>query len=207
MKTRLGRRLSLCFFTWLAIGCCARIGSAQVKDVTVGITPTCPYGLSACWGGAAASLRMLPDVDSIGANSDAYNCTASIYLTNPGLPNVDRWREDFQKSVGQLYIFRGVEVTVEAELVAIGDKIALKSPGLKQPLVLAPLKHKLQWNFKKRQPREPEPGELAAFDELVKLRQSRAGEPLLVQVTGPLQSASDGPVMEVREYFVSKTLQ
>src|SRR5258705_9856684 len=46
--------------------------SAQVTEVVVGITPTCPYGISACSAVANEALGQLEDVESVAKIPDSY---------------------------------------------------------------------------------------------------------------------------------------
>ena len=41
------------------------IRTATTPEVTIGITPTCPYGLAVCWGGAHDALNHLSGVKSV----------------------------------------------------------------------------------------------------------------------------------------------
>jgi galactose oxidase len=47
--------------------------------VVVGITPSCPYGICACWGGAFAALRQLSDVDIVRPLPDTADSIAFVY--------------------------------------------------------------------------------------------------------------------------------
>ena len=64
------------------------------------------------------------------------------------------------------YIFRGIEVTVQGVVEKADDGLAIRVPGVEVPLRLAPLRNKLQWNFKKDAARKPEPDEKDAFAAL-----------------------------------------
>lgn len=175
---------------------------AQVKEVNVGVTPTCPYGLGGCWAGAYDSLNHLDGVESVTTVPNTYNCTADVTLKGQDLPDPEAWSKQFHSRVGQAYEFRGVEVTVVGTIARKGDGLALTAPGLKQPITLAPLRHKLQWNFNKGAARQPEPDEKAAYDQLAaKLKESNR-EDLKVQLTGPLRKGDSGTELEAREFFI-----
>src|SRR6516225_6135458 len=120
---------------------------AQVREVVVGVTPTCPYGIKACWAGAYEALGRMAGVASVDKSPDAYNCTGAVRLKGKGLPDPDKWAAQFKAVVDRAYLFRGVEVTVEGKLQATKDGLAVRIPGVAAPLPLAPLKNKLQWNF------------------------------------------------------------
>lgn len=191
--------------TTLVILLCAMLGAsraiAMVVEVRVAITPTCPYGLNGCWGGAHEALRKLSGVRAVAPSPDAYNCMADIHLQNQGLPDVQAWEKQFLGSTSGVYGFRGVEVTVRGLLEEKNGGLFLKSASVDKPIALAALKTDLRWNFKKRMARQPEADETAAFKQLT-LAQSNSKEPLVVEITGPLQSSANGPIVEVREYFL-----
>jgi galactose oxidase len=178
---------------------------AQVTEVVVGVTPTCPYGISACWAGAREGLGRLEGIETVASTPDAYNCTARVQLKDNTLPAIARWYQEFQSAVGQTYALRGVEVTVEALVEGSGNKLVLRLPKFNRPVMLAPLRHKLQWNFKKNSPRQPEPDERDAYQLLQKdlkaTEKARKGRALQVQVTGPLEQSGKDFTIEVREYF------
>jgi hypothetical protein len=149
----------------------------------------------------------LEGVEAVAAVPNAYNCTAQVRVRGGGLPDVDRWARQFKAAVGDVYVFRGVEVTVSASLETKGKggTPVLQVPGLKQSIALAPLQHKLQWNFKKRSARQPEPDERDAYRELAARARDHdaATGRLTIQVTGPLRMTDKGYVLEVREYFLA----
>jgi hypothetical protein len=181
----------------------ARPEAAQVTEVVVGLTPSCPYGLSACWGGAREGLERLKGVVSVAAVPDAYNSTAAVRLKGDGLPDVDGWAKQFKEHVGNVYVFRGVELTADATVRDKDGVLLLEVPGAGQELPLAKLEHKLQWNFKKGARRQPEPDEAAAYEQLAaKVRAAKAG--LRIQVTGPLWKTAKGYVLEVREFSLEE---
>jgi hypothetical protein len=175
---------------------------AQITEVVVGVTPICPYGIAACWGGAYQALGRLDGVEIVEKTPDAYNCTAHVFLKGRGLPDIDRWAEQFKSIVGQSYVFRGVEVTVTGLMEGREDGLVLRVPELKQPVTLAPLQHKIQWNFGKASARQPEPDEQAAYAQLADKSKAAMPGPLKVQVTGPLRKTDTGVVLEVREFFL-----
>jgi hypothetical protein len=174
---------------------------AQVTEVVVGVTPTCPYGISACWAGAYEGLGKLEGVRSVAKQPNAFNNTARVYLNHKELPDPAAWAKQFQKAVGDAYKFRGVEVTVKGTVEEKDGKLAVRVPGLKEPLPLKGLTEKLQWNFKKAAARQPEPDEADALKQLAAAHQKARGGGFRVEVTGPLRTAEGGPVLEVREFF------
>jgi galactose oxidase len=173
---------------------------AQIQEVVVGVTPTCPYGIKACWSGAYEALGRIDGVQSVSTTPDAYNCTASLYLRDQVLPDPDRWAAAFKTMVDKAYIFRGVELTVEGTVEGSGDALALRVPGIPQPIALAAFSHKLQWNFKKRAARQAEPDERDAMVELARRAKDLGPAPFKAQVTGPFTRTEHGYLLEVREF-------
>jgi galactose oxidase len=179
--------------------------AAQVsRDVVVGVTPTCPYGIAACGTGAREGLLRVEGVRLVANTPDKYNCTFDVRLEAGALPDLDRWRRQFKAVVGDAFGFRGVEVTVTGALSERDGALTLRADGLKEPITLAPFEHKLQWNFRAGTAREPEPAEAEAYKRLKAAYRKAAGRPEKVELTGPLRAGTRGPVVEVREYFLSK---
>lgn len=173
--------------------------AGQIQDVSVGVTPSCPYGISACWGGAFDALKRLDNIAWVSSAPDPYNCTAQVRLKESKQPDPTHWAEQFQAVVGENHRFRGVEITIRGTVHKRKDNLVLESPGM-PPLPLVPLEHKLQWNFRKAAPRQPEPDEQAAHKQLTKLVRKN-GETTTVEVTGPLRPTEQGLALEVREFF------
>jgi hypothetical protein len=173
---------------------------AQVREVVVGVTPSCPYGIKACWGGAYEALGRLDGVESVDKTPDAYNCTGAVRLKGQGLPDPDKWSEQFKAAVDRAYHFRGVEVTVEGTLEKTEAGFVVKIPGVDAPLPVAPLKNKLQWNFKKGAARQPEPDEKDAHDALALATKDAKAAAVRLAATGPLRKDGAGYVLEVREF-------
>jgi galactose oxidase len=186
----------------VAIGLSASFASAEVTNVYVGVTPTCPYGIVGCWSGARAALAGLKGVTSPPHSPDAYNCTAEVHFSGPGLPDVDQWEAEFKKSVGDVYGFRGVEVTVTGFLSIEDGKLLLRSADVEQPIVLAPLQHKLQYNFRKKKDREAEAEEQAAYSELLKSVTATPTQKVAVEIVGILHRVDSKPTIEVREAYL-----
>lgn len=178
--------------------------SAGIFEVTVGVTPSCPEGFMGCWGESTQGLRALDGVQSVAANPDLYNATASVHLKTERLPDVAKWREQFQKAFGGRIAFRGVEVTVEGTVKKEGEAWWLELPESPKPLRLAALENKLQWNHQKKSARGPEEEERRAYADL-SAKAGKAKAPLMVRVTGPLRSTDGTTILEVREYFLAES--
>jgi hypothetical protein len=199
-----GWRLVLCPVL-LAVFALASPADTAVLDIVVGITPTCPYGISACWAGAYEALSKLEGVVSVDKNPDFYTSTAHIRLKTGGLPNPDKLRAQFESLVGKVYIFRGVEVTLEGVLQNKEGHTILQLPDTNESVNLVSLETKLQWNFDKQRPRGVESGESLAYGQLLDKTAQKAGGNLpIVRVTGPLKMTDKGPLLEVREFSMPK---
>jgi hypothetical protein len=193
----------------LALGATLRAAEPDSDDpestgleITVGITPTCPYGMTACWQSAAQSIAQLETVQKVAAFPDAYNCTAQVWLKQgAGLPDLKKWHEHFKAMVGESYVFRGLEATLAGTLEQKEGLLYLQSQALDQPVRLMPFKDKLQWNFLKQRARGPEEDERTAYQQLEASSNEAKDKPLEVRVTGPIQNPNGGTVLEVREFF------
>jgi hypothetical protein len=160
--------------------------------VTVGLTPQCPYGLGACWGGAYEALSGLTGVASVAPVADQADSTAEVRLDHAGLPDLDEWPAEFGRTAGASYTLRGVEVTLAGEVVRVRDGLALAAPGLTEPIPLRPLRSggQLAWDVRRRRRRPTTAEERGAHDRL------RAGT--RTTVTGPLRHGRRGWTLAVR---------
>jgi hypothetical protein len=190
----------------LAIAQRAKPADAQVNDVVVGVTISCPYENAikgSCWSGAYWALMQLDGVKSVDESANGYNCTARVYLKHDGLPDPDKWAAQFKKSVDQTYVFRGVEVSVQGTVEGDDGSLILRVPGVEQPIKLGQLEHKLQWNSKKKAARQPEPDEKDAYQQLTAKKSEAKANEFGVEVTGPLRAVDKKLVLEVREFFAA----
>jgi galactose oxidase len=173
-------------------------------EVVVGITPNCPYGMKSCWPNARAALQRVSLVKRID-DVDYYNCTASLLMKEPGLPDVEKLRKEFTGLMGETYFLRGIEITLKGTLEIKDGVLHLTSSAPALSIPLAKLEHKLQWNYHKQRARGPENEERIAYQELLeKVTTAGAGaSPVRASVTGPLHTSAPGasPVLEVREYL------
>ncbi len=198
------RYLQACVLVAFAFVLSPNRAVGQVHEVVVGVTPTCPYGIKACWAGAYHALGRIDGVESVATTPDAYNCTASLRLKPEAVPDPERWAARFKAIVDKAYVFRGVEVTVEGTVERAGDGLIMRVPGIAAPFELTPLRHKLQWNFKKGAARQPEPDERDAMAQLVIGTKDAGNSPFKVQVTGPFSHTDHGYSLEVREFIGTK---
>ncbi len=173
--------------------------SEQGLEIVLGMTPTCPYGVKACWPNLREALQQVKQIAHVG-DPNPYNCTAQVRLKAAGLPDLKQLQAELSAQIGRNALFRGVELTLEGTVEKTGGKLVFKPKTLAETLVLGPLQHKLQWNYHKAKARGPEEEERLAYQQLE--AQAPAGKPIKVRITGPLQSKEAGPQLEVREFFV-----
>ena len=190
----------------LALTLWAEPARAQIREVVVGVTTTCPYENAiegSCWSGAYWALTQLEGIKSVEKSANGYTCTARVYLKDNGFPDPDKWASQFKEKVDQAYIFRGVEVTVVGTVEGIDNALVLRVPGVDKPIMLLPLAHKLQWNSKKGAARQPEPGEQNAYKQFLAIQKGSTEKELKVELTGPLRRSEKDLVLEVREFFLA----
>jgi galactose oxidase len=172
--------------------------------IVVGVTPTCPYGISACWGGAYEALSRLPGVRKVLPLPNAYDSTAFVYLHNGGLPDLDAWAVHFKEIANGTHLLRGVEVTLEGMVRSQAeDSLILSGTDHRPPVLLSPILpgDKVQYDATKKSPKPLEYAEQAAWQELQK-QTSSAGGSLTATVTGPLLKNGDNYMLEVREFAI-----
>jgi len=178
----------------------AVVAAAHGTPVAVGVTPTCPYGISACWGGAYEALRKLPGVDSVRTVPNAEDSVAYVYLKDHGLPDLEQWPEQFAAANGS-YVFRGVEVTLDGNVAEKDGELFLEGNNDRPPVLLAPLQAnaRIQWDHKSgvRKPREDD--EQLAYAHLATEKKT-AATTFGVTVIGPLSKTDDGFVLQVRKF-------
>lgn len=172
--------------------------------VEVGVTPTCPYGISACWGGAYEALSRLHGVRLVRPLPNAQDSTAYVYLEHEGLPDLDLWPEEFAKIANGTHYFRGVEVTIPGvlDIRPLGG-VVMRGSDQRPPLFLEPIEaaDKIQWDPVTAATKPLEPAEQDAYSHLLQ-RVKSAGGSLSATVTGPLRKSGNEYVLEVRKFSV-----
>jgi hypothetical protein len=177
---------------------------AQEKQppVVVGVTPTCPYGISACWGGAYEALKHMRGVRLVRPIPNAQDSTAYVYLEHGGLPDLEVWPTEFANIANGTHLFRGVEVTVEGVLqLQEANTLVMQRNDLRPALLLQPIApgDKIQWDATKASPKPLDPLEEVAYLKLHE-KVTNAGGPLKAVVTGPLKEVDGQFVLEVRNF-------
>jgi galactose oxidase len=175
--------------------------AAAKPPVIVGITPTCIYGLAGCWGGAKGALRRLTGIATVLEEANAYTSTATVFLKDDRLPDLDIWRREFASIANASYSLRGIEMTLAGPVEQINDQLTLKGNDSRPSVLLAPLdaENKVQWNFAAKSNRPLEPDEATAHARLRQRLQNKP-PPDTITVTGTLRKIQSGFVLEVRTF-------
>jgi hypothetical protein len=179
----------------------ATIAGAARPAVTVGITPICPYGLAGCWGGAKGALHRLTGVTTVLEVANAFTSTASVFLADDRLPDLDIWRREFARFANASYSLRGIEVTLTGPVDQSSQQLWLHATTDRPAVRLAPLDaaNKVQWDFSTKAPLPLELDEASAY---AKLKEEFVGQPgpTPVTITGPLLKDEHGFYVEVRAF-------
>ena len=175
--------------------------AATKPPVIVGITPACLYGLAGCWGGAKGALRRLTGIETVLEEADAYTSTATVFLDDDRLPDLDIWRGEFASIANASYSLRGIEMTLAGPVEQLTSELTLKGSASRPSVLLAPLKaeHKIQWDFITKSNWPLEPGEAMAHAKLRQRLQDKS-PPHTITVTGPILKTQSGFVLEVRAF-------
>ena len=176
--------------------------NATKPSVTVGITPTCLYGLAGCWGGAKGALRRLTGVETVLEAANAYTSTALVFLKDDTLPDIDIWRREFALVANASYALRGIEMNLRGVVKVKDGRLMLVGNQTRPTVLLAPLEasDKVQWNLATKSNWSMEPDEANAYDRLKDILSDPKQQDTLVTVTGPLLKNEDGFVLEVRAF-------
>ena len=185
-----------------------QIADAHSKPaVVVGVSPSCPYGIGACWGGAFDALKQLKGVDEVRPLPNTTDSTAFVYLKDDVLPDIDAWRDQFAEVANGSYVMRGIEMTLEGKVTDHFGLLTLAGDKSRPDLVLAPLQetNKIQWDFTMRSNQPMTAEESSAYARLsAKLATQSSGTQ--VQATGPLKKNGSEFFLEVREFKVEKSV-
>jgi galactose oxidase len=165
--------------------------------VVVGLTPVCPYGLGACWGGAYDALQQITDVDVVRPLPNQPDSVAFVYLKQDVLPDIDVWRKEFAKTANASYHMRGIEMTLSGAVTmksgGATEQLTLAGTSTRPEVTLAPFHQssKIQYDMWAKIPREMSGAEADAYKQLCSaVKSKRTG--LTVQVTGRLHKGNNG---------------
>ena len=165
--------------------------------VTVGITPTCPYGIGACWGGAHEALGRLSGVEFVQPVPDSAASTALVHLRGPGLPPLRRWSAEFEAILNGTYVLRGVEASVEGRLETVDGALALRAATERPTVRLRPMDRasRVERDPATRAAPPLTPAEAGAY---ARLAAETGGTAATLVVTGPLIETAEGYELMVR---------
>ena len=183
----------------------AAIQRTEIKPpVVVGVTPICPYGLAACWGGAYEGLKNMTGVRLVRPMPNSQDSTAFVYLDNDGLPDIVAWPADFAQIANAVHRLRGVEVNIEGLVKDLGgDTLVLQGDGARPSVLLQPIQpsDKVQWDAAKASPQPLSPDEEKAYANLAEQVTNSKGS-LRARVIGPLQKSGLGYILRVRQFSI-----
>jgi hypothetical protein len=174
--------------------------------IVVGLTPTCPYGLGPCWGGAFDALRRIHDVEVVSPMPDQADSVAFVYPKDwELLPDIDAWRRELAQTINSSYELRGIEMTLSGHAKQKQGELTLSVSGTRpRMLVLAPFTQasQVKWDNKTKSRRRITDSEAAAHRRLQDKLMGRAkGASVQLQVTGTLQKRGTGEfALDVRDF-------
>jgi galactose oxidase len=176
--------------------------TATKLPVTVGITPTCLYGLAGCWGGAKGALLRLTGVETVLEEANAYTSTASVFLKDDRLPDLDIWRREFGRIANASYSLRGIELTLSGTIEEIDGLLRLLGNQTRPSVLLSPLDaaNKVQWDFATKANWPLEPDEANAYARLNQILRDLKRRDSSITVTGTLLKNESGFFLEVRAF-------
>jgi galactose oxidase len=176
---------------------------ANRPPVVIGLTPVCPYGLGACWGGALDALQRMADIDIVRPVPNQPDSTAFVYLKEDILPDLDAWRSEFEKTANGSYHMRGIEMTLSGAVQKEGEQLVMDGNSTRPKLVLGPFKEtsKIEYDMWKKVDREMSPDEAGAYDKLSAAIAGHSGAKVVV--TGRLQKHGAGDFsLDVRAFKI-----
>jgi galactose oxidase len=167
--------------------------------VVVGVTPTCPYGISACWAGAYDGLNQMSGVEKVWPRPDGKDSTAFVFLEDAILPDIDLWRAEFAAAANGSYVFRGIELTLDGTVNESNGLLTLAGNATRPQVVLAPLQgpDKVQWDINTRENWPMLPEEETAYTRL-SAKLAKAPDAAKIEVMGPLKNDGKEFSLEVR---------
>ncbi|MFP5041630.1 galactose oxidase-like domain-containing protein [Parasediminibacterium sp. JCM 36343] len=185
----------------------AAIASKETRPpIVIGVTATCPYGISSCWAGAYETLGRLSGVRLVRPIPNAQDSTAFVYLENEGLPDLDKWPSQFAEVANGTHLYRGVEVTIRGTVnIHEGGNLKMQASATRQELLIYPMvkEDKIQWDHTNRSPQPLDPIEQDAWHNLENDVRAYGGS-FNVTITGPLKKNENGYILEVRDFKPDK---
>jgi hypothetical protein len=103
------------------------------------------------------------------------------------------------RKVGDPFWVRGVEATIDGELIEKDGRWTLRIPDSGELFYLEPLARKVQWDTRNNRAQPATAAELSAYDRLIEQRKGRSGR---LRVVGPLVRETEDapPLLQVRQF-------
>jgi galactose oxidase len=146
-------------------------------------------------------LRRLTGIETVLEEANAYTSTASVFLKDDALPDLDIWRREFAHIANASYTLRGIEITLSGTVEHANGLLRLVGNVNRPSVLLAPLaaSNKVQWNFATKSNWPLEPDEETAYSRLQQKLMGPA-PPISATVTGTLLKNENGFFLEVRTF-------
>ena len=184
-----------------------RVEMEQVHlALAVGLTPVCPYGLGPCWGGAHEALQRIPDVKVVQPVADQTHSIAYVHQHEDILPDIDVWRDEFQKHANGAYVMRGFEITLSGVVTkkenGAGEQLILAGTSTRPNVTLGPFRESsnIQWDMTMQKPRPITQKEAGGYAQLSGWSDSHTNG-ASVQVTGRLHKHGNNKFsLDVRSF-------
>lgn len=166
--------------------------NAQVVSLTLGLDVNSPYGLSEPWFTLRNGLLRCEQLQTVAERPDVKTRTAEVTTKGGKLPDLVQLQKAIQ-DCGAGARLRGVEATVEGELITVENQHVLKFPGGEVPL--KPLSKAIE---SAAGIKPPAAAELEAYDRLGKPATTQRR----IRISGPLKIETSGQKMflEVRTF-------
>lgn len=168
------------------------ISEQDKPPVVVGLTPTCPYGLGPCWGGAYEALNNIKDIKTVQPRPNQVESVAYVYLNDDILPDIDVWRRELREIDSGTYTLRGIEITLSGLITENQGQLTLAGNSSRSQLTLKQFQSesKLEWDNVAKVNKPLTQDEASAYS---KLYQKVVAQPegATLQVTGRLQKEGD----------------
>jgi hypothetical protein len=152
---------------------------------------------------AYEAITRLEGVQSVSQQACSQTWTGQIQMKKGVLPDLKAWSREFRQAVGQAFIIRGTEVTVDGTLTEYNGRYYFRVSGSNLALQLGTLKHKVQWDPDKKCAQIPTCEEQNAYHRLAACL-SKCGQRFhKVQITGVLEQGDEGGplTLTVREFI------
>lgn len=175
----------------------ASIEQAEVRSLTLGIHVNSPYGLGEPWPDLREQLLKFPGIERVCEVPSTDTETCEVLPRGGRLPDAKQLGA-FIQGLGLGASLRGMEATVDGWLEKRDGQPVIRASGADDVWRLAPLTHKVQFDFEKKRSHPLTDAERRACEALLL---QWGGGPRRVRVVGPVVKAADGRLtLEVRQF-------